>query len=116
MGIGGIGFLARNFVSILASAYASPVLLMLAVPGCADVDELTCRSGMRESMLRLDVQDRLIQAQSDSRGRASDQSEVDRNGLGQDEAFFHRGFLRLDQKNCLASSKNVPNTYRHAST
>ena len=33
MGIGGIGFLARNFLLILVPAYASPVLLMLLVPG-----------------------------------------------------------------------------------
>ena len=33
MGIGGAGFLARNFLLILAPAYASPVLLMLLFPG-----------------------------------------------------------------------------------
>jgi hypothetical protein len=33
MGIGGIGFLARNFLLILAPAYASPLLLMLLFPG-----------------------------------------------------------------------------------
>ena len=33
MGIGGIGFLVRNFLLILAPAYASPVLLMLLFPG-----------------------------------------------------------------------------------
>jgi hypothetical protein len=33
MGIGGLGFLARNFLLILAPAYASPLLLMLLFPG-----------------------------------------------------------------------------------
>jgi hypothetical protein len=33
MGIGGIGFLARNFLLILAPPYASPVLLMPLFPG-----------------------------------------------------------------------------------
>ena len=33
MGIGGFGFLARNFLLILAPAYASPLLLMLLFPG-----------------------------------------------------------------------------------
>jgi len=33
MGIGGIGFLARNLLLILAPAYASPLLLMLLFPG-----------------------------------------------------------------------------------
>ena len=33
MGIGGIGFLARNFLLILAPAYASPLLLVLLFPG-----------------------------------------------------------------------------------
>jgi uncharacterized protein DUF4386 len=33
MAIGGIGFVARNFLLILAPAYASPVLLMLIFPG-----------------------------------------------------------------------------------
>jgi uncharacterized protein DUF4386 len=33
MGIGGMGFLARNFLLILAPAYASPLLLMLLFPG-----------------------------------------------------------------------------------
>ena len=33
MGIGGTGFLARNFLLILAPAYASPLLLMLLFPG-----------------------------------------------------------------------------------
>ena len=33
MAIGGIGFLARNFLLILAPVYASPVLLMLLFPG-----------------------------------------------------------------------------------
>jgi hypothetical protein len=33
MGIGGIGFLARNFLLILAPTYASPLLLMLLFPG-----------------------------------------------------------------------------------
>jgi hypothetical protein len=33
MSIGGIGFLARNFLLILAPAYASPLLLMLLFPG-----------------------------------------------------------------------------------
>jgi hypothetical protein len=33
MGIGGIGFLARNFLLILAPSYASPLLLMLLFPG-----------------------------------------------------------------------------------
>ena len=35
MGIGGIGFLARNFLLILAPAYASPLLLMLLFPGAS---------------------------------------------------------------------------------
>ena len=33
MGVGGIGFLVRNFLLILAPAYASDVLLMLMFPG-----------------------------------------------------------------------------------
>jgi uncharacterized protein DUF4386 len=33
MSIGGIGFLGRNFLLILAPAYASPLLLMLLFPG-----------------------------------------------------------------------------------
>src|SRR6185369_14509926 len=33
MGIGGIGFLVRNFLLILAPSYASPLLLMLLFPG-----------------------------------------------------------------------------------
>lgn len=33
MGIGGIGFVARNFLLILAPTYASPLLLMLLFPG-----------------------------------------------------------------------------------
>ncbi len=33
MGIGGVGFLARNFQLILAPPYASPLLLMLLFPG-----------------------------------------------------------------------------------
>jgi uncharacterized protein DUF4386 len=33
MVIGGIGFLVRNFLMILAPAYASPLLLMLLFPG-----------------------------------------------------------------------------------
>jgi hypothetical protein len=33
MGIGGFGFLARNFLLILVPAYASPLLLMLLFPG-----------------------------------------------------------------------------------
>jgi uncharacterized protein DUF4386 len=33
MGIGGIGFVARNFLMILAPAYASDLLLMLMFPG-----------------------------------------------------------------------------------
>jgi len=33
MGIGGVGFLARNFLLILAPAYASPLLLVLLFPG-----------------------------------------------------------------------------------
>jgi hypothetical protein len=33
MGIGGIGFLARNFLLVLAPIYASPLLLMLLFPG-----------------------------------------------------------------------------------
>jgi hypothetical protein len=33
MGIGGIGFLTRNFLLILAPAYAWPLLLMLLFPG-----------------------------------------------------------------------------------
>jgi Domain of unknown function (DUF4386) len=33
MGIGGIGFLTRNFLLILAPLYASPLLLMLLFPG-----------------------------------------------------------------------------------
>jgi hypothetical protein len=33
MGIGGTGFLARNFLLILAPVYASPLLLMLLFPG-----------------------------------------------------------------------------------
>ena len=33
MGIGGTGFLARNFLLILAPAFASPLLLMLLFPG-----------------------------------------------------------------------------------
>jgi len=35
MSIGGIGFLARNFLLILAPAYASPLLLMLLFPGAS---------------------------------------------------------------------------------
>ncbi len=33
MGIGGIGFLTRNFLLVLAPAYASPLLLVLMFPG-----------------------------------------------------------------------------------
>ena len=33
MGIGGLGFLVRNFLLILAPAYASPLFLMLLFPG-----------------------------------------------------------------------------------
>lgn len=33
MGVGGAGFLVRNFLLILAPAYASPLLLMLVFPG-----------------------------------------------------------------------------------
>jgi len=33
MAIGGIGFVVRNFLLILAPAYASDVLLMLMFPG-----------------------------------------------------------------------------------
>lgn len=33
MGIGGAGFVARNFLLVLAPAYASPLLLMLLFPG-----------------------------------------------------------------------------------
>ena len=33
MAIGGIGFVLRNFLFVLAPAYASPLLLMLLVPG-----------------------------------------------------------------------------------
>jgi len=33
LGIGGLGFLARNFLLILAPVYASPLLLMLLFPG-----------------------------------------------------------------------------------
>ena len=33
MAVGGLGFLVRNFLLILAPAYASPLLLMLLFPG-----------------------------------------------------------------------------------
>jgi Domain of unknown function (DUF4386) len=33
MGIGGVGFVVRNFLLVLAPAYASPLLLMLLFPG-----------------------------------------------------------------------------------
>ena len=33
MGIGGVGFVGRNFLLVLAPAYASPLLLVLLFPG-----------------------------------------------------------------------------------